>query len=293
MKSNSDVVKSLAESPVFRDYERAFVEAMGLPLSLVPAEDVSRTQREVGSINRFCALVGSAPGARAACLECSGRICQRASDGAAVMMCPYGLSEAAVPVRIGREVVGYLRTGQVAGRSPTPAQCDRAVAAAQAGGVTGSESELRSAYAATPVMPVRKLQSVTQILSSFSSHLTLIANQIVLQESQAESPIIGRARQYIAEHLSETITLAQVAKAMHTSTFYFCKLFRRFTGMTFTEFVSRQRIERAKELLLNPHRRVTEVAYEVGFQSLTHFNRRFRKFVGEPPTVWRIHATAQ
>jgi AraC-like DNA-binding protein len=73
------------------------------------------------------------------------------------------------------------------------------------------------------------------------------------------------------------------------STFYLCKLFRRSSGVTFTEFVSRTRVEKAKNLLLNPNLRISEIAFEVGFQSLTHFNRIFKKIVGESPTDYREH----
>jgi AraC-like DNA-binding protein len=51
--------------------------------------------------------------------------------------------------------------------------------------------------------------------------------------------------------------------------------------------VSRTRIEKAKNLLLNPNLRVSEIAFEVGFQSLTHFNRVFKRIVGESPTEYR------
>jgi len=57
--------------------------------------------------------------------------------------------------------------------------------------------------------------------------------------------------------------------------------------LTFTDYLARVRIEKAKTLLLDPNRRVSEVAYEVGFQSLTHFNRVFRKLAGESPTSYR------
>ena len=79
----------------------------------------------------------------------------------------------------------------------------------------------------------------------------------------------------------------QVANAVHTSLFYFCKLFRKVTGMTFTEYVSRTRVEKAKNLLLNPNLRVSEITFVVGFQSLTHFNRVFRKLAGQSPTQYR------
>ncbi len=88
---------------------------------------------------------------------------------------------------------------------------------------------------------------------------------------------------------TEDLSLAQVAAAVHTSIFYFCKLFRKVTGTTFTEFVSRTRVEKAKNLPLDPNLRVSEIAYEARFQSLTHFNRVFKKVAGESPTVYRGH----
>ncbi len=74
---------------------------------------------------------------------------------------------------------------------------------------------------------------------------------------------------------------------MNTSTFYFCKMFKKAAGLNFTDYVSRARIEKAENLLLNPNPRVSEIAYEVGFRSLTHFNRVFKKIVGESPTEYR------
>ena len=62
---------------------------------------------------------------------------------------------------------------------------------------------------------------------------------------------------------------------------------KKVTGINFTDYVSRTRIENAKNLLLNPNLRVSEIAYEVGFQSLTHFNRVFKKVIGQSPTEYR------
>ena len=88
-------------------------------------------------------------------------------------------------------------------------------------------------------------------------------------------------------HYGDPIDLNEVARAMHVSTFYFCKIFRKATGLTFTDYLGRVRVERAKNLLLNPHLRISEIAYTVGFQSLTQFNRIYRKIAGEAPTAFR------
>jgi AraC-like DNA-binding protein len=57
--------------------------------------------------------------------------------------------------------------------------------------------------------------------------------------------------------------------------------------LNFTEYVARVRTEKAKNLLLNPNLRISEIAFEVGFQSLTHFNRVFKKVAGHSPTQYR------
>lgn len=74
------------------------------------------------------------------------------------------------------------------------------------------------------------------------------------------------------------------------STWHFCKLFKKATGLTFTDYLSRVRVEKAKSLLLNPNMRVSEAAFAVGFGSLTHFNRVFRQHVGCSPTAFRASA---
>jgi len=102
--------------------------------------------------------------------------------------------------------------------------------------------------------------------------------------------MIRRAQAYIAGHHGDPIGLDDIACAMHVSTYYFCKMFRKTTGLTFTDYVGRVRVEKAKNLLLNPHLRVSEIAYTVGFQSLTHFNRLFHQLTGESPTHFRDRA---
>jgi AraC-like DNA-binding protein len=76
------------------------------------------------------------------------------------------------------------------------------------------------------------------------------------------------------------------------SRFHFSKMFSQCTGLTFTHYLSRVRIEHSKDLLLNPDLRVSEIAYDVGFESVTHFNRVFAKIVGQSPTDFRCGCRA-
>jgi len=71
----------------------------------------------------------------------------------------------------------------------------------------------------------------------------------------------------IAQHQTEEISLGQVAKAVNMSAFYFCKTFRKVTGFTFIDYLAHLRVESVKIHLLDPHKRISEAAFEAGFQS--------------------------
>ena len=144
-------------------------------------------------------------------------------------------------------------------------------------------------YNETPVVQPGEYQATIRLLQFFADQLGALANQILLQQKDSEPAQITRARQFIEANSQEDLSLAAVAKQAGMSTFYFCKMFKKVTGVNFARYVSCVRVEKAKNLLLNPNYRVSEIAFEVGFQSLTHFNRIFKSIAGQSPTEYRRH----
>jgi AraC-like DNA-binding protein len=132
-----------------------------------------------------------------------------------------------------------------------------------------------------------RFEAAVMLVKTFALQLGELAGRILLEQQAAEPAAIAKAKQYILENLDEPLKLDEVAGQVRVSPFYFCKLFKSTTGMTFTEFVNRQRIERAKRRLLDPAERITEIAYDIGYQSLSQFNRSFLRIVGESPTQFR------
>ncbi len=287
MNANGQLVETLSNSSLFRDYERAYTETTGLPVTLRPVETWQLPLHGRRNESSFCALMAEKSRTCAACLQLQEKLSELAQDGPATATCVYGLCETAVPVKVGRQTVGFLQTGQVLREKPTAAKFEQAAAMATKLGVSLDRARARAAFFQTPVMTPRKLQSVSHLLSTFAENLSFKSNQIAIQQANAEPPVISRAKQYIREHIMDKLTLSQVSAAVHLNQYYFCKTFRRVTGLTFTEFVARTRTETAKNLLLNPNVRVSEIAYASGFQSLTHFNRVFKTIVGESPTEYR------
>jgi AraC-like DNA-binding protein len=288
MNANGQLLETLTNSEMFQNYERAYTEATGMPVTLRPVETWQLPLHGKRRENPFCAMMAEKSRTCAACLQMQERLAHSATDSPCTMTCAYGLCETAVPVKLGTQTIGFLQTGQVMRQKPTGASFDRAVAKAEELGVDIDNAKAKEAYFATHVVSQKKLDSVSSLLSIFADHLSMKSNQIAVQTVNAEPPVITKAKEFIREHSTEDLSLGQVAAAVHTSIFYFCKLFRKVTGTPFTEFVSRTRVERAKNLLLNPNLRISEIAYEVGFQSLTHFNRVFKKVAGESPTEYRL-----
>ena len=287
MNANGQLIETLIHSKVYQEYEHAFTEATGLPVTLRPVETWQIPLHGKAKENPFCALMTERSRTCAACLQMQEKLAQSAMNAPATVSCSYGLCESAVPVKLGSQTIGFLQTGQVMRQKPTAAGFTRAVEEGKRSGAALDNETARSAYFQTPVVSRKRLESMSTLLNIFASHLSITSNQIAVHQSNAEPPVITKAKQYIEQHHTEDLSLGQVAQAVHTSIFYFCKLFRKVTGVNFTEFVSRTRVEKARSLLLNPNLRVSEIAYEVGFQSLTHFNRVFKKVIGESPTEYR------
>ncbi len=287
MNNENNLAQALAHSKIYQDYERAFSETTGLPVALRPVECWQLPHHGGRKENPFCALMATKSRACAACLQVQQKLSETATHEPQTVTCQLGLSDTAVPVRLGEKVIGYLQTGQVFRKKPTEAQFERTLKLCREWGIEVDDDTLREAYFSTRILSAKEHEATVKLLAIFAQHISLLSNQIVVRQENAEPPVIARAKQYIQEHQAEDMSLGQVAKAVNTSTFYFCKMFKKITGINFTDYVSRVRIEKAKNLLLNPNLRVSEIAYEVGFQSLTHFNRVFKKILGQSPTDYR------
>jgi AraC-like DNA-binding protein len=287
MFANKNFVEILSHSKIYQDYERAFTDATGMPVSLRPVESWQLPHRGKKSENPFCALMAERSGSCAACLRVQEELSKSARCEAQTVTCFSGMSDTAVPVRLGDNLIGFLQTGQVFRRKPGEAQFSRMTRQLAEWGLEAGTNQVRDAYFSTRVLSRREHDAMVMLLKIFALHLSAVSNQLLVRQTNSEPPMITRAKEFISHNQSEALSLGRVAKAVHTSTFYFCKMFKKATGLNFTDYVSRSRIEKAKNLLLNPNLRVSEIAFEVGFQSLTHFNRVFKKIVGESPTLYR------
>jgi AraC-like DNA-binding protein/ligand-binding sensor protein len=285
--SNKEMINRLVKSEIYQNYEKAFYSSTGLSVSLVPTDSIALDHSNKRKSNPFCALMAKTNSTCSACLMAQAKLCQAANQSTKTITCTAGLNESAVPIKAGNRLIGFLRTGQVFSKAPSESQFNQVVKRLQPNETNIPLGELKKAYFNTPVLPKRRYDSMITMLDIFGQQLASTMNQIVVQEDHHESPAITRAKEFINLNYAEDLSLAQVAQVAHMSSFYFCKNFKKVTGLNFTEFLSRVRIEKAKTLLLNRNLRISEIAFEVGFQTLTHFNRIFKNILGKSPTEYR------
>ena len=287
-RANKQLIDVLLRSRLFRDYESVFTKATGLPLALRPLEYWQLEHHGKKRENPFCALLAEQPATLAVCLQAHEGMIRHTGALPHSVTCPFGLTETAVPVKLGEEIIGYLRIGQVLRHMPVKSDTTKVNRELAQHGVRFT-NEIRKAWEQNPLILPDQYSAIVRLLTFFAEQLSGLINQIVLEKQNVEPPIVVKAREYIDKHKTEELSLADVAKAAGASVFHFCKVFHKATGLKFTDYVARVRLEDARTRLLNPYLRVSEIAYDVGFQSLTQFNRTFKRVFGESPSDFRAH----
>lgn len=92
---------------------------------------------------------------------------------------------------------------------------------------------------------------------------------------------------YINDHLSQDIKLADLAALLDMSQFHFSHVFKRAIGTSPYQYLLQQRVERAKQLLKQPEQTIMDIALECGFNSHSHLSNKFRQMTGMTPTAYR------
>src|SRR6266566_5310777 len=284
---DQEVMRHLSRSQIFKDYERAFGEAMGLPLNIRAHNSWSPAHHGKTDHDSFAAILARFNQARAACLRAQSDASQEPASTTRTVTWFAGLSESAVPVYVGDHILGFLETGEVMLRNPTKKHFATITRQLRAWGYKTDWKQLERAYFRSCVLSPVRYRAMLRLLSLFAEHLSILSNQLAVRREKDESTNMTRARKFIEDHQAEPLSLGRIAQVAHISRHYFCKMFKKATGMNFIDYLSRVRVEKSKALLLNPNSRISEAAFACGFQSMTNFNREFKRIVGLSPTQFR------
>jgi len=281
------LVERLSDSSLYRDYANAFRRATGLPLAIRSSRAYQNALRGSQGENPFCMLMAQTNSGCASCLKMQAELEEKAGMEPKSLHCFAGLCDSAVPIRVGGEVIAFLQTGQILLHEPNKEEFSRITRQLLEWGSEVNLKSVEEAYFQTKVLDQDQYGAMLNLLATFAEHLAMISNSIELDPSEKEPPLVAKAKKYISGRYNERITLDEAARSVNASTRHFCKVFKEATGITFTDYLARTRVEKAKHLLQNPHLRVSEIAFETGFESISQFNRSFKRVTGRSPTQYR------
>ena len=248
MNTDADLIQRLSRSSLYTEFKQAFGAGTGLPLALRPMEFWQLAHRSQPHENPFCAMIAQINRGCAACLEAEQRAVDAAQDRPATVRCFADLCHTAVPVKLGNRTIGFLQTGQVALDLPSAVRFEAIVRQLSDWGVVCMDrNRLEDAYYHSRVFSPEQYTAFIRLLEIFGQQLSAVANRLIFQDAEAEPPMIRRAKAYIAGHAGDPVDLNEVARAMHVSTFYFCKMFKKATGVTFTDYLGARPSGKGKE----------------------------------------------
>ena len=227
MLKTAEIVQRLSKSQIFCDYETAFNQATHLPLAFRPHELWQHALHGKKHENPFCALMARSSRSCAACLEVQQALTDGEPGESTSAVCFAGLCDTAIPVNVGNNVIGFLQTGQVALRKPTEAGFAKVTKQLIAWGVKVDLGQLQDAYFHSRVLSREQYEAMVRLLEIFAQHLSVMANQILIEKQNEETPLVSRAKRFIGEHQAESISLVRWPGLSTSARFIFARCSRK------------------------------------------------------------------
>ena len=278
----------LTHSPVVHQFRTAFSSVTGVPVTLLQGSAVSCSDTpaaEVGLCDEGCRN----PQASQWCqrtLQAAKR--KAAAEHRCVQFkCPSGLTKIIVPVAMGDRHLGIMLIGPFFLQTLKEKRLSDLRQRLKTFGLESQTNHLKAIWDLSPMIAKEKASAASELVYLFALYLSESANRLCLEDAVHGSSLLKRVEACLGEFQEAGVESRDVARRLKLSPCYFCKLFKKQTGMTFSEYRARRRVEKARQLLLNPSVRIGEVADACGFRSLPCFIRAFRRHQGCPPSQYR------
>ena len=127
---------------------------------------------------------------------------------------------------------------------------------------------------------------ILQLLAADEQKTPLHQQPVNIQHRRRDQKRLAKIYKYVEEHYHQKISLEEIAEMSYFTKEAFCRYFKKMTKLTFTQFVNHYRIEAAKKLLLQG-KDITDTCYSCGFESISYFNRVFKKVTGTNPMSFK------
>ena len=137
---------------------------------------------------------------------------------------------------------------------------------------------------------IRRLMFFYEIMDHIGkseSFSYLASSEYVKTKFDATNKRVNLIHEFLMKNYQNEIDLKDVAEIVHMAPASVCRFFKSSTGLTIFEYLNKIKIDYSCQLLLNTDLNIVDISYDCGFNNLSHFNKQFKKFVGNTPTLFR------
>ncbi len=282
------LLAKLQTSQTFAELEADFEAIAGFPLRLVGPSCMAAEMSVPCSNNELCKHIRNQPKGFAHCQRYVEELVIKAnSQDFSCNRCDAGLTGFCVPVKINGDTLGYLIAGGYRTGDLNASNRNRMRHLLRRMNIPDINSVLAEYEQSTLSVSDAKHAALQRWLKLAAD--TLIRS-LELSEDMSERPLptfIIKICSVIQRQYQNPPNLKEAAEICNLSEGYFCRAFHKFTGLRFVEYIHAVRIEHVCDLLLHREMTITDAAFEVGFHSLSQFNRVFLRLKGISPRQWR------
>ena len=238
--------------------------------------------------NPLCQVIRSSPQGKAACDATDKHYCEE------VLKCKHGLSyechagliDFIVPIFIDNWHIASINGGQIPAEKPSKKGFKKLCEKLK--GIPVDMKKLKKSYFHSIYMSPEKINMIIELVSFFADYFCEMGRRLHPSNYRQNHPKLLKALEYIKENFRDAdISLAEVASNAGLSKGYFCHRFTNIIGMPYKHYLNSLRLSEAKKLLDKTDWPITEIAFNVGFNSLPYFNQTFNKFENCSPSKYR------
>lgn len=278
--------EDIAGKKLLQEYHSVLFKLSGIITDFVTETGCVHNLCPQDHFNPICNLIRKTESGSKLCAVCDKTMEKCKATGESIVYeCHAGFIDIIVPLFVNKKFIGCLTAGQILNKKTTETSFNEFLEKTPY--LKVERKRMRELYFATKVLTQDQIEALVELLRLFGNYIVESENKMLFLESIKEKNRTSEARKYIEKNYQKKITVLDIARAVYQSESYFSHQFKEETGVSAIKYLNRYRIEKAKELLLNSKLTITEVAFNTGFQNLTHFNRIFRANTQKSPREYK------
>jgi AraC-like DNA-binding protein/ligand-binding sensor protein len=282
------VFLALGKEDKFVEYHNIIYKLVGVVVDFVNLDGKAMNILPFEHLNKYCAALQRSPNEPCQCYTSKFLIEARNLQQVLLYRCYAGLTDLILPLYDEeKKYIGALTAGQFFVEGETPCSEEFISDLGKREKVETGDKTLYELYMESPVLNQRQIEGLIDFLHYIGEMILDARSKILFWEQGNAADRIQLIRDYIHQNYMKDLSVEKIAARFFLSPNYFCRYFKKSTGVTFVEYLNLYRIQKAEELLRNRALGIMEISIRCGFGSISQFYRYFKQIKGVSPKELR------